>query len=235
MSSKDTLVDHWHTARAAAILKQLPAAVVFHPRTVESLVWEAQRADLASVGVSKSSSPACSGRRSFGAVVDGRVATANSVDNILLDPFAGTSVIQRPEAPLVIDTDISSITSENKRGIVIGRRCCRHRRRRSLIVRLTRRAFAREGAEVEDYGCVSHSALPAPYAHAHLLMHQIKALSKEGSDLGSDQSILYTCNRGPPASFDGSLATPSGQHDAVVIGGGPGGYVAAIKAAQLGL
>ncbi|KAI0287850.1 dihydrolipoyl dehydrogenase [Russula brevipes] len=31
------------------------------------------------------------------------------------------------------------------------------------------------------------------------------------------------------------LATPSGQYDAVVIGGGPGGYVAAIKAAQLGL
>ncbi|KAH9025141.1 dihydrolipoyl dehydrogenase [Lactarius hengduanensis] len=29
------------------------------------------------------------------------------------------------------------------------------------------------------------------------------------------------------------LATPSGQYDAVVIGGGPGGYVAAIKAAQL--
>ncbi|KAF8559474.1 dihydrolipoyl dehydrogenase [Imleria badia] len=31
------------------------------------------------------------------------------------------------------------------------------------------------------------------------------------------------------------LATPSGSYDAVVIGGGPGGYVAAIKAAQLGL
>ncbi|KAI0270409.1 dihydrolipoyl dehydrogenase [Gloeopeniophorella convolvens] len=31
------------------------------------------------------------------------------------------------------------------------------------------------------------------------------------------------------------LATPSGPYDAVVIGGGPGGYVAAIKAAQLGL
>ncbi|KAI0293182.1 dihydrolipoyl dehydrogenase [Multifurca ochricompacta] len=31
------------------------------------------------------------------------------------------------------------------------------------------------------------------------------------------------------------LATPSGQYDAVIIGGGPGGYVAAIKAAQLGL
>ncbi|KIK95785.1 hypothetical protein PAXRUDRAFT_826670 [Paxillus rubicundulus Ve08.2h10] len=31
------------------------------------------------------------------------------------------------------------------------------------------------------------------------------------------------------------LATPSGAYDAVVIGGGPGGYVAAIKAAQLGL
>ncbi|KAF8132575.1 hypothetical protein EV363DRAFT_1328882 [Boletus edulis] len=31
------------------------------------------------------------------------------------------------------------------------------------------------------------------------------------------------------------LATPSGSYDTVVIGGGPGGYVAAIKAAQLGL
>ncbi|KAG1903963.1 uncharacterized protein F5891DRAFT_1016033 [Suillus fuscotomentosus] len=31
------------------------------------------------------------------------------------------------------------------------------------------------------------------------------------------------------------LATPSGPYDAVIIGGGPGGYVAAIKAAQLGL
>ncbi|KAJ8581154.1 dihydrolipoyl dehydrogenase [Rhizopogon salebrosus TDB-379] len=31
------------------------------------------------------------------------------------------------------------------------------------------------------------------------------------------------------------LTTPSGPYDAVVIGGGPGGYVAAIKAAQLGL
>ncbi|KAI6120181.1 hypothetical protein EV401DRAFT_2089073 [Pisolithus croceorrhizus] len=32
-----------------------------------------------------------------------------------------------------------------------------------------------------------------------------------------------------------SLATPSGPYDALIIGGGPGGYVAAIKAAQLGL
>jgi dihydrolipoamide dehydrogenase len=32
-----------------------------------------------------------------------------------------------------------------------------------------------------------------------------------------------------------SAATPSGEFDVVVIGGGPGGYVAAIKAAQLGL
>ncbi|KAF9231733.1 hypothetical protein BU15DRAFT_68086 [Melanogaster broomeanus] len=31
------------------------------------------------------------------------------------------------------------------------------------------------------------------------------------------------------------FATPSGPYDAVIIGGGPGGYVAAIKAAQLGL
>ncbi|KAI6157081.1 hypothetical protein BKA82DRAFT_13304 [Pisolithus tinctorius] len=31
------------------------------------------------------------------------------------------------------------------------------------------------------------------------------------------------------------LATPSGPYDALIIGGGPGGYVAAIKAAQLGL
>ncbi|KAI9434716.1 hypothetical protein H4582DRAFT_2131016 [Lactarius indigo] len=48
-------------------------------------------------------------------------------------------------------------------------------------------------------------------------------------------TVLYTCNRGPPASSNGSLATPLGQYDVVVIGGGPDGYVAAIEAAQLGL
>ena len=31
------------------------------------------------------------------------------------------------------------------------------------------------------------------------------------------------------------MATPSEPYDAVIIGGGPGGYVAAIKAAQQGL
>jgi heterodisulfide reductase subunit A-like polyferredoxin len=32
-----------------------------------------------------------------------------------------------------------------------------------------------------------------------------------------------------------AFAAGAGEHDVVVIGGGPGGYVAAIKAAQLGL
>ncbi|KAF9653342.1 hypothetical protein BDM02DRAFT_1893526 [Thelephora ganbajun] len=43
--------------------------------------------------------------------------------------------------------------------------------------------------------------------------------------------------RGGRIGFDTrrTMASQSGPYDAVVIGGGPGGYVAAIKAAQLGL
>lgn len=37
------------------------------------------------------------------------------------------------------------------------------------------------------------------------------------------------------ASFSRGFASGSDENDVVVIGGGPGGYVAAIKAAQLGL
>ena len=102
------------------------------PRSVESLIRKARRADLTSAGVSKSSSPARSVRRSFGVVVDGRVVTANSPSMTLpellseaeseLDPPTTTTFLKRgqqtprtpspapssfrqPEAPLVIDTD----------------------------------------------------------------------------------------------------------------------------------
>lgn len=129
--------DPWAAARAAAILKQHDWDLVtkaarsrrFSPRTVESLVRNARRADLASAGVSKSSSPARPGRRSFGVVVDGRVVTANSPSMTLpellseaeseLDPPSflkrgqhtprtpspAPASFRRPEAPLVIDTD----------------------------------------------------------------------------------------------------------------------------------
>ncbi|KAH9017089.1 hypothetical protein EDB83DRAFT_2438178 [Lactarius deliciosus] len=125
--------DPWAAARAAAILKQHDWDLVtkvarsrrLSPRTVESLVRKARRADLASAGVSKSSSPARSGRRSFGVVVDGRVVTANSPSMTLpellseaeseLDnpreqrtprtPSPAPASFRRPEAPLVIDTD----------------------------------------------------------------------------------------------------------------------------------
>ncbi len=148
--------DPWSAARAAAILKQVcssstpsvsllsPLPGVQHdwdlvtkvarsrrlsPRNVESLVRNARRADLTSAGVSKSSSPARSGHRSFGVVIDGRVVTANSPSMTLpellseaeseLDaptflrrgqytprtPSPAPSSFRRPEAPLVIDTD----------------------------------------------------------------------------------------------------------------------------------
>nr|GEW19512.1 mitochondrial lipoamide dehydrogenase 1 [Tanacetum cinerariifolium] len=44
-------------------------------------------------------------------------------------------------------------------------------------------------------------------------------------------SLSYTLSRG----FASSSGSGSDENDVVVIGGGPGGYVAAIKAAQLGL
>ena len=152
--------DPWAAARAAAILKQVCSSYksfaplhlslpdVQHdwdlvtkiarsrrlsPRSVESLIRKARRADLTSAGVSKSSSPARSVRRSFGVVVDGRVVTANSPSMTLpellseaeseLDPPTTTttflkrgqqtprtpspapSSFRQPEAPLVIDTD----------------------------------------------------------------------------------------------------------------------------------
>jgi len=89
---------------------------------VESLIRKARRADLASAGVSKSSSPVRSARRSFGVVVDGHVVMAGSPSMTLpellhqaeseLDsptafrtPSPAPSSFRRPEAPLVVDMD----------------------------------------------------------------------------------------------------------------------------------
>ena len=48
---------------------------------------------------------------------------------------------------------------------------------------------------------------------------------------GSSGVIARAC----PAAVSRFYSTPSGDVDLVVLGAGPGGYVAAIKAAQLGL
>ncbi|KAI0252922.1 hypothetical protein BJV78DRAFT_1197657 [Lactifluus subvellereus] len=128
--------DPWAAARAAAILKQhdwdlvMKAARKPRPsRSVESLIRKARRADLASAGISKSSSPARSARGSFGVVVDGHVVMSGSPSMTLpellheaeseLDsptfpkraqhafrtPSPAPMSFRRPEAPLVIDMD----------------------------------------------------------------------------------------------------------------------------------
>ena len=146
--------DPWAAARAAAILKQVcfnshtrtfpfssflqhdwdlvmkeAARKNRRSSTVESLIRKARRADVTSAGVSKSSSPARSARRSFGVVVDGRVVMTGSpsmtlpellheaqsdLDSSTLSrraspafrtPSPAPSTFKRPEAPLVIDTD----------------------------------------------------------------------------------------------------------------------------------
>lgn len=48
----------------------------------------------------------------------------------------------------------------------------------------------------------------------------------------SSETLKYSLSL---ASFSRGFASGSDENDVVVIGGGPGGYVAAIKAAQLGL
>jgi len=146
--------DPWAAARAAAILKQVwfdsnPRTSPFssflqhdwdlvmkeaarknrRSSTVESLIRKARRADATSAGVSKSSSPARSARRSFGVVIDGHVVMTGSPSMSLpellheaqseLDsstfsrraspafrtPSPAPSTFKQPEAPLVIDTD----------------------------------------------------------------------------------------------------------------------------------
>jgi len=145
--------DPWAAARAAAILKQVchdaharispPLSCLQHDwdlvmkaarknrpsHTVDSLIRKARRADVASAGVSKSSSPARSARRSFGVVIDGRVVMTGSPTMTLpellheieseLDSSASSRLGQpdfrtpsptpssfaQPQAPLVIDTD----------------------------------------------------------------------------------------------------------------------------------
>ncbi|EIW75583.1 dihydrolipoyl dehydrogenase [Coniophora puteana RWD-64-598 SS2] len=49
------------------------------------------------------------------------------------------------------------------------------------------------------------------------------------------RTVARSLRRAGQAAASRGLATESGPYDAVIIGGGPGGYVAAIKAAQLGL
>ena len=146
--------DPWAAARAAAILKQVcfdsnirtspfsyflqhdwdlvmkeAARKNRRSSTVESLIRKARRADVTSAGVSKSSSPARSARRSFGVVIDGHVVMTGSPSMTLpellheaqseLDPSTfsrcaspafrtpspAPSTFKQPEAPLVIDTD----------------------------------------------------------------------------------------------------------------------------------
>jgi hypothetical protein len=99
------------------------------PRTVESLIRKARRADLTSAGVRKSVSPARTARRSFGVVVDGNVlmhgspsmtlpellheaeseldfpSSLKSAHSTSRTPSPAPSSFRRPEAPLVIDTD----------------------------------------------------------------------------------------------------------------------------------
>lgn len=48
----------------------------------------------------------------------------------------------------------------------------------------------------------------------------------------STESLRYTLSL---SSFSRYFSSGSDENDVVIIGGGPGGYVAAIKAAQLGL
>jgi hypothetical protein len=99
------------------------------PRTVESLIRKARRADLTSAGIRKSSSPARTSPRSFGVVVDGRVlmqgspsmtlpellheaeseldfpASLKSEQSSFRTPSPAPTSFRRPQAPLVIDTD----------------------------------------------------------------------------------------------------------------------------------
>lgn len=53
--------------------------------------------------------------------------------------------------------------------------------------------------------------------------------------LVSGRCISYGSDLIRPSGFSRSFSSGSEENDVVVIGGGPGGYVAAIKAAQLGL
>ncbi|KAI0264614.1 hypothetical protein BC834DRAFT_1042177 [Gloeopeniophorella convolvens] len=128
--------DPWAAARAAAILKQHDWDLVNKAAgkrrsssSVDTLLRRARRADLASAKVFKSASPARSGRRSFGLVVDGRVHMSGSPSmtlpqllseaeselgsptssshghQLFRTPSPAPASFRRAEAPLVIDTD----------------------------------------------------------------------------------------------------------------------------------
>ena len=68
-------------------------------------------------------------------------------------------------------------------------------------------------------------------ALASLVRRKAYLLSRNLSNSPAD-ALKYSF---PLSNFSRGFASGSEENDVVVIGGGPGGYVAAIKAAQLGL
>lgn len=58
---------------------------------------------------------------------------------------------------------------------------------------------------------------------------------RKASSLLSSRNLYYNSSKYYAFSLSRGFASGSEENDVVVIGGGPGGYVAAIKAAQLGL
>jgi dihydrolipoamide dehydrogenase len=68
-----------------------------------------------------------------------------------------------------------------------------------------------------------------------MLTRGAASFSRRASALSQQTSLSATATAAGGARAFGSTPVASDQYDLVVIGGGPGGYVGAIKAAQLGL